>query len=285
MSLLNRNRVALGGLAFLIALVAGVVIRQKLQDESDSTRERLGAREQAESSAVASETTRNHPSQRHVVPVTDDSEPSETSGQEPPRAMTKREYLASFWGSRWSAIEERVEQQVPDLDSEIDPSTIAPWDEVEAELREAVLGGGLDKLVEQWESVVPEALDDAQLESPSFNKDGKTLSEADLQRMRDIAEQFAPSIRSAVERLAKEEERLRAALWRDRRVGLGPLHPIWDSDPGPTAGPAISSSVKGWALDARLDSDSDPLYGSAMDALWEIRNLRRRELLNYTASL
>ncbi len=202
-------------------------------------------------------------------------------------AVTARDFLQAYWGSRWPEVQDAVDFSSYDLDQEIDPNRVLPFAEVEARLQESLSledPEELDSRAAFFESPAKAA---GVLETSSYNPTGKSLTPDDRRALQKILDDFNPHIRELATAHLLEESSERRRLIRDGEFMLGPLAAAPTHNPD-TAAPGITStstSVGGWQAGLSIRAEPGTPLGSSYQAVLDMRQARDRELRAFIDSL
>ncbi len=242
------KRLVLFAVLFAGALVVGLFSKAWYVRDSSASAPPIGLR----ASGRPSE------SPVHRVPA----EPEAVAPSEA-RPRTKREILAEYWGTEWAALEGMIEERVTDLDSHATAGLPRPWEEVEAQAAQAVLGNREEVLRFLYASF-PIELTEADL-SGKLNPERKELTPDQLAELHALADTFEAELKDAVQGALQAELAYRRRVWEEGLYAAGPFCPIPGSEPsqrihemGP--GTMVSFGGGGWEVSFRVDPRGDLDY-------------------------
>jgi hypothetical protein len=198
--------------------------------------------------------------------------------------MTVEEYLAGYWGSRWSELRSRIpESERTILEHHIDPAHVPSWDVV-APLVRLQIREQFQAQRERWVSDLRDRGRVEDLDVLTLRPATDELSRAELSEVERIIDSFAPSLEAlanlAFDLTAEAED----SLWESGHYSATPFVSFADDSFRERFGQntiAQSYVYSPWMVSYTLDSSDYPKLEDTLLRILGLRQQRRKEVLLY----
>ena len=201
--------------------------------------------------------------------------------------VSYREFLASYWGARWPALEAQIcGDREAILAQRVRAAEIPPWTELEPIAR-SKLRGELQAQRSTWGKRF-ERENGRDPHGSYLNPEGKALAEEQLRYIAAIFERHAREIEAAEQRSFDLTVEADEATWDQGEVRAFPLIEFPTDEPKPGTGELVFVRKWGrspWTASYTIDSAEWPELQATLVHLATLRAARDREIRDYIRGL